>query len=361
MLVLSKKNISEAQLIKKTVEFLRSGGLVVAPSDTVYGLLVDATNKEAVRKLINFKNRPIGKAISVFVYDIKQAKEIVKINQKQELLLKKLLPGPFTVVLPSKHQVVKDLESEKGTLGIRIPDFFFINELMRVYQKPVTATSANISGRGPHYSIEDLMKTLSQKKKELIDLIVDFGRLPRNKPSTVIDLSSKTIKTLRRGDLNLLTTDTFITKTPNETKKVAQFIFKKNLLEPLMKKKPLVFLIEGELGVGKTVFVKGLGDFLRIKEIISPSFVVYYEYQISHPQLKRFYHMDFYMLEEEEEFDYLKIEPLLLPGNVIAIEWGEKSSKIFNLIKNKAQLIYVKMNYFSEKERKIEIKSFKNF
>lgn len=353
MLIISKEKTSHFEIIKKCSEILKNNGLVVAPSDTVYGLITDATNRKSVEKLIIFKNRPIGKPISVFVKNLFQAKNVVYINKSQEEILKKLLPGPFTIVLPSKHRLVRLLESEKGTLGFRIPDYSFINQLVNFFGRPLTATSANISGRGPHYSIDDFLKTLSLKKKQLIDMIIDFGRLPRNKPSTVIDLTDNHLKILRKGDLNLKTTNVFISYRPSETKKIAQFILKKNIGG--INKKPLVFLIEGEFGVGKTIFVKGLGNLLGVKDIISPSFVVYYEYKIKNPLVKHLYHIDFYMIEEQEEFKTLRIEEFLKSYNLIAIEWGQKSGKIINLIKNAGNIIYVKMEYLSQKERRIEI------
>ena len=89
--------------IHESIKVLQSGGLVIFPSDTVYGALVDSTNKKAVTKLIGFKNRPLGKPISIFVSDAKMLEEYV-IAGKNSSLLSKLLPGPFTVILDSKHK-----------------------------------------------------------------------------------------------------------------------------------------------------------------------------------------------------------------------------------------------------------------
>ena len=114
--------------VEKILQTLDSGGLVVAPSDTVYGLLVDATNETAVKKLLAFKNRPIGKPISIFVADYGMLSQQGDVQESQMQLLKRFLPGPFTVVFPSKHKVSRYLESEKGTLGIRIPSYPFITD-----------------------------------------------------------------------------------------------------------------------------------------------------------------------------------------------------------------------------------------
>jgi len=343
----------DKNVIEKTVEVLQQGGLVVFPSDTVYGLLVDAYNEKAVSKLIAFKNRPPGKPISVFV-DWDFLYDLVLVSEKQKELLKNILPGPFTVVLKSKGKVCPLLESEKKTLGVRIPDYQPVNSLVKKFKRPITATSANLSGKSPHYSIESLLKQLPESKKKLIDLIVDAGKLPRNKPSTVIDLVEENIKILRRGDIVFTQVDTYLSRSAKETKKIAKFVLNKLLEKDF--ERPLVFIIEGEIGVGKTVFVKGMGEFLGIKEIVSPTFVVMYEYEVEKSKVDKLIHLDLYNLEEKEEFEYLKIGEYLAPGNLLAIEWGEKVGEIFDLLKEKGEIVYVKMSYKSEKERVIEVK-----
>ena len=109
---------SKKTVINETRKVLARGGLVVFPSDTVYGLLVDATNENAVKKLIRFKNRPHGKAISVFIPDLNNLHQYVQVDHRQDKIIRTLLPGPFTVILKSKHQTSKLLESENGTLGV---------------------------------------------------------------------------------------------------------------------------------------------------------------------------------------------------------------------------------------------------
>jgi L-threonylcarbamoyladenylate synthase len=340
------------QVINYTADILKQGGLVVFPSDTVYGLLADATNERAVKKLIDFKNRPSGKAISVFVSDFEMIGQLVAINNQQLTILKQILPGPFTVILKSKHKVSPFLESEKGTLGVRIPMYQYVEVLVKKYGTPLTATSANLSNRLPHYSIKTLLAELPEKKKQLVDLIVDAGKLPRNKPSTVVDLTESEIKVLRKGDVDFLSSKTFLSKSPQETKNIAKKVIStlslskgRNLAERKFRKS-LIFIIEGELGVGKTVFVKGIGESLGIKNIVSPTFVIYYEYG-------NFYHLDLYQIEEKEEFKYLGIEKFLKPGNILCFEWGEKAGEIYELLKSKGKIVYVKMRYVDERKREI--------
>jgi Putative translation factor (SUA5) len=145
------------------------------------------------------------------------------------------LPGPFTVILKSKRKVCPLLESEKKTLGIRIPDYQTVNSLVKKFKRPITATSANLSGKSPHYSIESLLKQLPRSKKNLIDLIVDGGKLPRNKPSTVIDLVGENIKIVRQGDIVFSQFNKYISKSPSETKKTAAFVLNKILKKVFLK------------------------------------------------------------------------------------------------------------------------------
>ena len=346
MKIVNINKTSKVSAMDSTIKVLESGGLVVFPSDTVYGLLCDATNEIAVKKLIQFKDRPAGKPVSVFCnFDL--INQLVTISNQQLAVLKQILPGPFTIILPSKHKVNKLLESETGTLGIRIPMYQYIEGLVNKFNKPITATSANLAGRSPHYSVETLLKELSDKQKEFLGLIIDAGTLLRNKPSTIVDLSQTDVKILRQGDLNFSNrSQTFLSKTSEETKNIAKQILKENINK---KSKPLVFIIEGEMGVGKTVFVKGIGEQLGINNIISPTFVIYYEYG-------NFYHFDLYQIEDKSEFKNLGIEKLLKSGNILCFEWGEKAGEIIELLKSKGEIVYVKMNYINEKEREIIIK-----
>jgi len=320
MKIININQLNFQEVVRQTLEELKEDGLVIFPSDTVYGLLCDATNEMAVKKLIAFKNRPAGKPISVFT-NFQQINQLVKIDKDQLLTLKQIIPGPFTLILPSKHKVSKLLESETGTLGVRIPMYQYIEVLVKKFNKSITATSANLAGHSPHYSIETLVNDLTEKQKELIDLVVDAGNLPRNKPSTVVDLSKSDIKILRQGDLNFSNNSkTYLSKTSEETKNIAKKIFQdvETGHAPSVQRKPLIFIIEGEMGVGKTVFVKGIGEQLGINNIISPTFVIYYEYGIKISNIKyqisKMIHIDLYNIENKEEFKHLGLEKYLKPG-----------------------------------------------
>ena len=336
--------------IQKTITVLQNGGLVVHPSDTVYGLLCDATNPEAVKKLFAFKERPAGKPVSIFVSDLEMAKDYVVIDKKTEDRLKEFLPGPYTVVLQSKHKVVKELESEKGTLGIRIPKYSAILELVKKFGKPVTATSANLSSRPPHYSVESFTKLVAHGREQLVSLVVDGGKLPYNKPSTVIDFTADNLKVLRMGERQVSNIKYQVSRSEKDTKKMA-----KQILSDLLKKnndKAIVFILKGDLGAGKTIFAKGLGEVLGVKNIISPTYVIYYEYPI---KSGFFIHVDLYNVGDKDEFKHLGLEKYFKVGNIVCIEWGEKAGEIIDDLKEKVKLVYVSIEHKNETERSIII------
>jgi len=341
------------KVIEETVRVLKNDGLVVFPSDTVYILAVDPTNKIAVEKLLAFKNRWTGKAISVAVLDKKMALNYVNLNENGESLYKNLLPGPFTIVSNGKGKVAKGIEAENGTLGIRIPDNKYISELVKLLGKPVTATSANLSGRTPNYSIASFLRPLSNKKKEMIDLIVDAGKLPRNKPSTVIDATEAELKILRRGDLITSNSQTLISKSEKETEKIAEFLLKKYLNEPV------IFALTGDLGCGKTVFSRKIGHLLGVKEkITSPTFVIYNEYQIKNFQFpisnfQKFLHFDLYRISADYELDEIKFFELF-KNNIVCIEWPENmGEKNFEKLKKENKVVTIQFKYIDEKTREI--------
>jgi L-threonylcarbamoyladenylate synthase len=345
-------------VLYQTAEVIRAGGLVVFPSDTVYILAVDPTNQKAVDKLLAFKNRWTGKAISVAVSDKKMALNYVKLNENGESIYKNLLPGPFTIVSNGKGKVTKGIEAENGTLGIRIPDNKYISELIRLLKKPITATSANLSGRTPNYSIASFLRPLSLKKKEMIDLIVDAGKLPRNKPSTVIDATEAELKILRRGDLITGNNQTLISKSEKETEKIAEFLLSKSLSAaphlPLTKgrNKSLIFALTGDLGCGKTVFSRKIGHLLGVKEkITSPTFIIYNEYKTKN---NKFLHFDLYRISADYELEEIKFFELF-KNNVVCIEWPENmGEKNFERLKKENKVVTIQFKYIDETTREIK-------
>jgi L-threonylcarbamoyladenylate synthase len=318
-------DINDANVVQKVVSVLRKGGLVVYPTETAYGIGADATNELAISALLQYKKRPQGKSISVAVATKEMAQEYVDIGGSEHIF-EQFLPGPITVVCKSKHKTDGRLESEKKTLGIRIPEYPLILDIIKTFGKPITATSANISNKKTPYSIADILKNISKKQKNLIDLIIDAGELPKNPTSTVVDVSSDKAKVFRQGAITIFKQQKkildVISNSPEETISIAESFIKKNNREGNL------FLLNGSLGAGKTHFVKGLALGLGIKEdITSPSYTYINEYDIEGG--KKLFHMDAWRIENVSDLNLI-----FTPGiwdNFIAIEWP---ALIFDLNEN---------------------------
>ncbi|KKP93861.1 MAG: Sua5/YciO/YrdC/YwlC family protein [Parcubacteria group bacterium GW2011_GWC1_38_6] len=194
--MLFSKNIDP--IVKDAAKIIRDGKVVMAPTDTVYGLLADATNKEAVERIFQIKKRRKDKAISILVKDLKMAKSLANIDANTEKFLKKVWPGQITVVL-KKRREIKIFGTYKNIIALRVPDYRFLNKLLSEIKKPLVGTSANISGFKPANSIKDIIAQF-KNDKNMLSLILDAGRLKRSLPSTVVDLSGKTPFVKRRGD-----------------------------------------------------------------------------------------------------------------------------------------------------------------
>jgi L-threonylcarbamoyladenylate synthase len=178
--------------IEEVVGVLENGEVVAAPTDTVYGLLADATNEEVVEKVFQIKGREKGKALPVFVRDIEMAKELAEISAEQEKFLKENWPGKVTAVLESKHVLPKALELN-GKVALRIPDYELINELL---DRPLTGTSANVSGQPPCSSAQAVIKQFEERDYQP-DLVLDAGELPKSNPSKVVDITGDTEEIIR--------------------------------------------------------------------------------------------------------------------------------------------------------------------
>jgi len=190
ILKLSEKSLKEA------VEVFNRGGVLVYPTETVYGLGVDATNREAVEKIFKIKERKKGKPISIAVASIEEAKKYCEWNGAAEKIAKRFLPGPLTIILKRKNSLVEELNPD-DKVRIRIPNHKVVLKLLKVFGKPITATSANLSGGEESINPETVIKQIGNK----IDLVLDDGECKEKIPSTVVDLSDE-LKIYRAGAIS---------------------------------------------------------------------------------------------------------------------------------------------------------------
>ena len=325
--------------INIAVDYLTRGKLVFMATETVYIAAVDATNSEAVLKLIAFKNRPFGKPFSVGVTDIKMAKKYVFLNETAEKLYQRFLPGPVTVVSKGKHTVSAGVEAENGTLGIRIPNYPFFLKVVKKFKKPITTTSANASYKRRPYKISDILDNISEKQKNLIDLIIDAGELPHNEPSTVIDttLDDEPI-ILRQGEIKLKGKNEVLSRNEEGTENIAKELWQK--YEDFKGIRAIVYALEGEMGVGKTVFVKGLARAMGITEkVTSPSYDLLNNYgKLNHIDTWR-------MLNPNKEIKEIGSYELIKDKSIVAIEWADRAVNEIRKYTDDAIIIWVKIKY----------------
>ncbi|MEK7169035.1 MAG: L-threonylcarbamoyladenylate synthase [Patescibacteria group bacterium] len=342
------------QAVDVAVSALENGQLVFMATETVYIAGVDATNETAVKKLVTFKNRPFGKPFSVGVTDIKMAEKYVVLNKTARDLYKRFLPGPVTVVSTGTHKVAIGVEAENGTLGIRIPDYKFFQEVCKKFGKPITATSANASYQRRPYKLSDILDNISEKQKKLIDLMVDAGELPHNEPSTVIDttLDDQPV-ILRQGEIKLkdkrslagkASKNEVLSRSEENTQNIAKELWQK--YENYQGKRAIIFALEGEMGAGKTQFVKGLAKAMGITEqIVSPSYDLLNNYSLN-ANLYSLVHIDTWrMVNPNEELNDLNVRSLLEKDSVVAIEWADRSLETIKNYSDDAIIIWVKIEY----------------
>lgn len=199
ILKINLNNLRESiDAISEAVETIKNGGSIVYPTDTIYGLGVNALNNEAISRLFKIKRRPLGKAIPVIINNIEMARKIAYIDYRKDKILRKIWPSPITVILHKKDTVPNILTGAKDTIGIRIPDSELARILVSSLDAPITATSANISGEEPSLDIQKIIDRFNQTANKP-DLILDAGNLPSSEPSTVLDLSGQKPKILRIG------------------------------------------------------------------------------------------------------------------------------------------------------------------
>jgi L-threonylcarbamoyladenylate synthase len=181
-ILLNEKNYP--LIIEKSINALSRGGIVVYPSDTVYGIAVDATDPEAIKKLDALKQRRSNQKYSYNFSDINMVKKYASINEDQEKILKQYLPGPYTFIVGKN-------------ISVRIPKDSVITEICKHFGKPITATSANITGHRPATNIKNLDAKIYLKADVIIE---DFDFKPKQ-PSTVVDISADTPTVIRLGEL----------------------------------------------------------------------------------------------------------------------------------------------------------------
>ena len=190
--------------IAKIVEVLRDGGLIIYPTDTVYGLGCDITNTKALEKIARIKGVKLEKANFSFVCSsLKNLSDYVKqIDSSTFKLLKRALPGPYTFIMQGNNNLPKDFKKKK-TVGIRVPDNLIARTIVEKLGNPIVSTSIYDEDDVIEYTTDP--ELIFEKWQNKVDLVIDGG-YGDNVASTVIDLSGDTPKVLRegKGDISII-------------------------------------------------------------------------------------------------------------------------------------------------------------
>ncbi len=189
--------------IQTAVDVLHSGGVIIYPTDTLYGLGVDVTNPKALQKLFSLKQRAQNQPVSLLAESIDQI-EYYNGQLPLEIYarLGRLLPGKFTVLLQntliSNFKLAYPL-NELKKIGWRVPKHRFARELVKVFGHPISTTSANVSGKGNVKTVAEIISHFGDKP----DLIIDAGPIEKNKGSTILDFTKNPPLVIREGDVSL--------------------------------------------------------------------------------------------------------------------------------------------------------------
>ncbi len=185
----------QQRYINKAVEVLKDGGVIIYPTDTLYGLGCDIFNKEALQRVYDIKNELETKLLSFLCADLKDIAKYAKVSDYAYRSMKKLLPGPYTFVLKAAKEVPKKIWTKRKTVGIRIPDNEVAQALVKELGNPIMSTSVtNRLGENYYNPIE--IKSVFNAS---VDLMLSSGVLS-GKPSSIVDLSGDEPEILREGE-----------------------------------------------------------------------------------------------------------------------------------------------------------------
>lgn len=196
MLVQIHPDNPQPRLIKQVVDCLNNGGVIIYPTDTIYGLGCDINNHKAIEKICRIKNIEPQKAqLSFICKDLSHLSDYAKsIDTPLYRMLKSYLPGPYTFILQASKLVPKILQSKKSTIGLRVPDNKICNEILQEFGRPIVSASL------PGEMVEDYTnpEVMNENFEKRVDMIIDGG-IGGMLPSTVVDCTKDDWEIIRQG------------------------------------------------------------------------------------------------------------------------------------------------------------------
>lgn len=192
-----KDEINKDEL-NEVIDILNNDGVVIFPTETVYGIGGNALSEKVADRIYEVKQRPREKAINILVSSKNDIERYAKINSSiEKSIIEKYMPGPITLILEKKNGFGKAFTEDNGTIGVRIPDSNIIQEILKRIDYPLIAPSANISGKPSGVDAQEIKKDFENK----VDAIIDGGKAKLGTASTIVKVENGEIKILRQGSL----------------------------------------------------------------------------------------------------------------------------------------------------------------
>ncbi|MBT3180926.1 MAG: threonylcarbamoyl-AMP synthase [Deltaproteobacteria bacterium] len=184
------------QDIDRAVGYLKKGEVIAYPTETIYGLGADVLDRKAVKKIYDLKSRDYGLPIAILIADLKMLRMVAsEVSDRALNLVRKFWPGALTILFPASDAIPKGLVTNTGKVGVRISSHPIASAIVQTFGRPITTTSANLSGFPPSLSIKHVKKYFKDK----LPCIVDGGECEPSRGSTVVDLSDESMRIIREG------------------------------------------------------------------------------------------------------------------------------------------------------------------
>lgn len=191
---------SLTQAVEKALATLKQGGVMLYPTDTIYGLGADATNAAAIKKINLIKQRPESKAQLMLASDVAMAEKYGNFNQVAKRLAGAFWPGPLTILVPKTEVLPDVLTAGSPLVGIRVPEHTFCVEVTRKFGRPITSTSANISEQQPATTVDEILKAFGDNVNGIELVIEETDRIITDPtPSTLVKVEGDHVTVLREG------------------------------------------------------------------------------------------------------------------------------------------------------------------
>jgi L-threonylcarbamoyladenylate synthase len=193
----------DSAIVEQAAKLILKGEVIVCPTDTGYAFSANALDVRAITKVFQLKGRSFNNPIHIAVRTIEEAENYAEVNQAARYLAKRFLPGALTLVLKKKGTIPNILVAGLDTIGIRIPANNIILKLVELTGKPITTTSANISGKPGTYAVEEITAQLG-KDMERVAMILDQGPIKVREVSTIVGLNASPAQLIRQGKISWL-------------------------------------------------------------------------------------------------------------------------------------------------------------